>query len=95
MKIQENSTLVMLPESEYQSLRYEVQQVKEILKTSAQINTGNQWFSKKEAALKLDVSTKTLDKYFKSGVLSYSQFKGKIYVKSEDIEAHLQKYYIG
>lgn len=94
MKIQENSTLVILPESELQLWRRELSEIKTLFQNRQEESERIKWLPKKDAAHRLDVSTKTLDSYFKRGVLSFTQFKGKIYVKSEDIEAHLNKYYV-
>ena len=60
-----------------------------------QINEGNKqefieekikWINKKDAAKMLDVCTKTIDTYMRKGLLPYSQFKSKLYIKPGDIE---------
>lgn len=92
MIIQENSTLVLMPESELQNLRKELSEMKSLIEKKSEVQ--KKYIPKSEAAKELNVSVKTLDKYFKTGELAFSQFKGKIYVMVTDIEAHLDRYYV-
>jgi len=47
----------------------------------------------KETARFLKISTRTLQAYRDKGLLSFIQINGKIYFKSSDIEAFLEKHY--
>jgi|GEM_PF-1394102 len=84
----------LLPKSEIDSIKLELQQIKNLIQQSNQEAFRNQWLPKTEARKRLHVCLKTLDNYLQKGIIPYSRFAGKIYIKTADIEAHLQKHYI-
>lgn len=71
-----------------------ITEIKNLLHERNKQEDLNKWLSKPEARIKLKVCQKTLDNYLSKGVLPYSRFAGKIYIKASDCEAHLQRNYI-
>ena len=51
------------------------------------------WLTINQACEILNVSRRTCQAYRDDGVLSFSQYQGKIYFKASDLESHLQKHY--
>lgn len=51
------------------------------------------WYDIQETCEILSVSKRTLQAYRDHGILGFSQFGGKIYFKSDDIVAHLNRNY--
>lgn len=94
MENQENPTMILVSKQELNSIGDQLQEIKSLLSTQKELDEMGRWLTKKEAGLRLKISTKTLENYCKKGVLSFSQFNGRIYIKVEDIEAHLSKHYI-
>ena len=86
--------LSLIPTEKLDSLLSDIAEIKTILHEKNKQADLNKWLSKPDARLKLKVCQKTLDNYLAKGVLSYSRFAGKIYIKASDIEAHLQRNYI-
>jgi hypothetical protein len=91
----ENSVnLSVVPTETLKQLQSEISEIKNFLLGKKESEEKDKWLSKKEARIRLKVCQKTLDTYLSKGVLPYSRFAGKIYVKVADIEAHLQNHYI-
>ena len=86
--------LSLIPTEKLDSLQADLAEIKSLIQGKNHQADLNKWHSKKEARLKLHVCTKTLDNYLSKGILPYSRFAGKIYIKASDIEAHLEKNYI-
>jgi hypothetical protein len=86
--------LTIISTEKLESFEKELSEIKKILNQNKKEEELNQWLSKKEAKTKLKVCLKTLDNYLSKGVIPYSRFAGKIYLKANDIEAHLQNNYI-
>ncbi len=86
--------VTLVPTDRLNSFEAELKEIKDLLNQTIKESDSNQWLSKKEAKSKLKVCLKTLDSYLSKGVIPYSRFAGKIYIKASDIEAHLQKNYI-
>ncbi len=84
----------LLPKSEIDSIKLELQEIKNLIHESNQESIKNQWLPKSEARKRLHVCLKTLDSYLSRGIIPFSKFAGKIYIKASDIEKHLQKHYI-
>lgn len=72
--------------------------IESILQERSQVNQlsldSSKWISKQEAAKRLNVCGKTIDSYMKKGILPYSQFKSKLYIKPSDIDRILEKHYV-
>jgi len=86
--------LSLIPTERLDSLQADIAEIKNLLHEKNKQDDLNKWLSKKDARIKLNVCLKTLDNYLTKGVIPYSRFAGKIYIKSSDIEAHLQRNYI-
>ena len=52
------------------------------------------WLDNQEVCQTLLISKRTLQTYRDNGTLAFSQIGSKIYYKSSDIEAHLNKHYV-
>lgn len=87
--------IVIIPKEKLELFENYLQDIKGLLQLKIQPQESkSDWLPKKEAAKELKVCTKTFDSYLKKGIIPFTQFKGKIYVKRADIEAHLEKYYV-
>lgn len=84
----------LIPTEKLDSIQADLSEIKIILHQKKEEEEKNQWVSKKQAKDRLHVCLKTLDNYLLRGILPYSKFAGKIYLKASDIEAHLQRNYI-
>jgi hypothetical protein len=86
--------LTLIPTERLNSFQADLNEIKNLLQKKEKQNDLNKWHSKKEAQIRLKVCLKTLDNYLLKGILPYSRFAGKIYIKDSDIEAHLERNYI-
>jgi hypothetical protein len=86
--------VLLIPTEQIESFQNDLNEIKSLLLEKNHQADLNKWHSKKEARLKLSVCMKTLDNYLSKGIIPYSRFAGKIYIKASDIEAHLQRNYI-
>ncbi len=86
--------LTLIPTSRLDSLQADLAEIKILLNEKSKQADLSKWHSKQEARIKLNVCLKTLDNYLSRGILPYSRFAGKIYIKASDIEAHLERNYI-
>ena len=87
-------TLTLIPLERLESFQNELSEIKNLLQEKNKQADLNKWLPKKEAKEKLNVCLKTFDNYLSKGIIPYSRFAGKIYIKASDIEAHLQRNYI-
>lgn len=86
--------MVLVPAKSLEGLQADLFEIKSFLHQKKEDEEKNQWLNKKQAKERLHVCLKTLDNYLLRGILPYSKFAGKIYLKASDIEAHLQRNYI-
>ena len=86
--------LSLIPTEKLDSLQADIAEIKILLNEKYKQADHNKWLSKQETRIRLKVCQKTLDNYLAKGVLAYSRFSGKIYIKAADVEAHLQRNYI-
>ena len=86
--------LTLIPKEKLDSFQEELKEIRNLIQNKNQEELHNKWLTKKEARERLKVCLKTLDNYLQRGILPYSRFAGKIYIKAADIEAHLEKHYI-
>ena len=86
--------VVVLPESEWESIKDLLKEVNNTLQTKSEEETNGQWLESTEARKLLGVSVKTWQDYRDKRVIPFSQFGRKIFVKRADIEAFLQQHYI-
>jgi hypothetical protein len=90
----ENLSLSVIPTATINQLQADMGKIISLLSVKNEEAEKNKWLPKKEARKNLNVCLKTFDTYLSKGILPYSRFAGKIYIKASDIEAHLQKHYI-
>jgi hypothetical protein len=86
--------LTLIPIERLDSLQANLDEIKSLIKERNHLADLKKWHSKQEARIKLNVCMKTFDNYLAKGIIPYSRFAGKIYIKASDIEAHLQRNYI-
>jgi len=84
----------VIPKEKLDLLESSICEIKDLLQIKKPVEESPKWLSKPEACKKLNVCSKTFDSYLKKRIIPFSQFKSKIYIRSSDIEAHLEKYYI-
>ena len=86
--------LSVIPTETLNQLQSGIEEIKNLLSQKLSDEEKNKWLSKKEGKARLNVCQKTFDTYLAKGIIPYSRFAGKIYVKASDIQAHLEKHYI-
>ena len=86
--------IVVLPESEWASIKDLLKEVKDTLQTKSDEDMKSQWIESTTARKMLGVSAKTWQDYRDKRVIPFSQFGRKIYARRADIEAFLQQHYI-
>lgn len=87
----DNLTLIQSEKIDF--IQKELQEIKSLIQDGKKEDLKNEWLPKAEARKRLHVCLKTFDNYLSKGVLPYSRFAGKIYIKASDIQAHLEKHY--
>ena len=86
--------LTLIQSSQVEAIHSELQEIRKLLQQSNKDADQNKWLTKPEARTKLKVCQKTFDTYLQRGIIPYSRFAGKIYIKAGDLQAHLEKNYI-
>ena len=86
--------LSVIPTATINQIQADILEIKSLIKINKEEEEKIKWLPKKEAKTRLNVCSKTFDTYLSKGVIPYSRFAGKIYIKASDIELHLQKHYI-
>jgi len=85
---------VVIPKEKLELLESSLHELLALAKHKQPVAESPKWIGKPEACKRLNVCSKTLDTYLKKGTIPFTQFKSKIYIKSSDIEGHLEKYYV-
>jgi hypothetical protein len=88
------TNLTLIPTEKLESLQADLDEIKSLLFKQSKQDDFNKWLSKKEARIRLKVCQKTLDNYLSKGIIPYSRFGGKTYIKASDIEAHLERNFV-
>lgn len=88
----ENVTMVILPQSEWNEVRDSLQDIKNLI--SQKGTNSDEWIPSDDARVMLGVSKKTWQTYRDNREISFSQRGRKIYVLKSDIEKFMQKHYI-
>lgn len=86
--------LTIIPKESLESLQAEIKEIKAILQQDKEAELQKAWLTKEQAKELLKVCKKTLDSYLTKGIIPYSRFGAKIYIRASDIHAHLEKYQI-
>ena len=85
---------VVIPKEKLDLFESSLLEIRDLLHNRQPVKDSPTWISKHEACKRLNVCSKTFDSYLKKGTIPFTQFKSKIYIKSSDIEAHLERYYV-
>ena len=85
---------VIVPKEKFDLLESSITDIKNLLQAKQSPQEAPKWITKAEACKRLNVCSKTLESYLKRGTIPFTQFKSKIYIKSLDIDSHLEKYYV-
>lgn len=89
-----NLNIPIITSEEMDLLFREIGEIKKLIQSLKLENQINLRYSKQEARQILKVSQKTMDNYLNHGVLPFSQYKAKIYIKATDLEDFFNKYYV-
>lgn len=87
-------SIIIVPLEKIEAIEAGIKELQILIKKNHVLDEKNRWISKKEAMSKLQVCLKTFDSYLLKGIIPYSRFAGKIYIKASDIESHLERNYI-
>jgi hypothetical protein len=90
----DNLVLSAIPEARLQAMEKALQRIEDQLTQKHDEEIQNQWIESKQVPKILRISTKTWQSYRDKGVIPFSQFGSKIYVRRGDIESFLQEHYI-
>ena len=85
---------IVLPKEKLDLIESSIAEIKNLLQAKQPSQEAPKWITKAEACKRLNVCSKTLESYLKKGIIPFTQFKSKIYIKSLDIDSHLEKYYV-
>jgi hypothetical protein len=85
---------ILIDSDKFDTLYSEIKGIRDLIEGKSKEEYLKKWVPKREAKDELHVCQKTVDNYLKRGVIPYSRYAGKIYIKREDIEAHLNRNYI-
>ena len=85
--------MVVLPQSAWEGLNSDIQEVKEMLK-SKKCDDGSDWIESSDARKMLGVSAKTWQTYRDRRIIPFAQFGRKIMVRRSDIESFMEAHYI-
>ena len=86
--------MVVLPQSVWEGMKSDIQDMKELLIKRNKEEAGNEWIESIEARKMLGVSPKTWQTYRDRRIIPFAQIGRKILVKKSDLEAFMQEHYI-
>ena len=86
--------MVVLPQSVWEGMKADIQDMKELLTKKSTEEAGNEWIESIEARKILGVSPKTWQTYRDRRIIPFVQIGRKILVKKSDLEAFMQEHYI-
>ena len=86
--------LAIIPKESLESLQADIKEIKSIIQQDKQAELEKAWLTKQQAKKMLNVCMKTLNNYISKGIIPYSRFGAKIYIRASDIQAHLEKHLI-
>lgn len=86
--------MVVLPKSEWQGVKEDLQEVKELLTKKNTEEVKNEWIESVKARKMLGVSPKTWQTYRDRRIIPFAQIGRKILVKKADLDAFMQEHYI-
>lgn len=86
--------MVMLPQSVWEGVQNDLQEVKKLLKVKSADEVNKQWVESTEARKMLGVSQKTWQTYRDKRIIPFSQVGRKIYVRRSDLQKFMESHYI-
>ena len=86
--------MVVLPQSVWEDVKSDIQDMKELLTKRNTKNTENKWIDSVKARKMLGVSPKTWQTYRDKRIIPFAQIGRKILVKREDLQAFMESHYI-
>lgn len=89
-----NISMVVLPKTEWETIKNAVNEMKALLEGKASFEAGEEWIESTKARKMLGVSPKTWQTYRDNRLISFAQFGRKIMVKKADLQAFLNAHYI-
>ena len=91
---QPTTTMVMLPQTEWESVKLDLQELKELVRVKSNEELNSQWMESAQARKLLGVSQKTWQGYRDKRIIPFTQVGRKIYVNRGDLESFMQEHYI-
>ena len=91
---QQTTTMVMLPQTEWEGVKSDLQALKELVRAKSDEELNSQWIESTQARQLLGVSQKTWQTYRDRRIIAFTQVGRKIYVKRADINKFMQEHYI-
>ena len=88
------TTMVMLPQTEWEGVKSDLQELKELVRVKSSEELNSQWIESTEARKLLGVSQKTWQGYRDNRIIPFVQVGRKIYVKRGDLNKFMQDHYI-
>ena len=92
--MQPTTTMVMLPQTEWEGMKSDLQELKELVRVKSSEELNAQWIESTEARKLLGVSQKTWQHYRDTRIIPFTQVGRKIYVKRGDLDKFMQDHYI-
>lgn len=86
--------MVILPQSAWEGVQTDIQDLKELLTKKSTEATEKEWIDSVEARKMLKVSPKTWQTYRDRRIIPFAQIGRKILVKKSDLDAFMQDHYI-
>ena len=86
--------MVVLPQSVWEDVKSDIQDMKELITKRNNENTENEWIDSVKARKMLGVSPKTWQTYRDKRIIPFAQIGRKILVKREDLQAFMESHYI-
>ena len=91
---QQTTTMVMLPQTEWEGVKCDLQELKELVRAKSDEELNSQWIESTQARQLLGVSQKTWQTYRDRRIIPFTQVGRKIYVKRGDLNKFMQDHYI-
>ena len=92
--MQLTTTMVMLPQTEWEGVKSDLQELKELVRAKSSEELNSQWIESTQARQLLGVSQKTWQGYRDRRIIPFTQVGRKIYVKRADLNKFMQDHYI-
>ena len=86
--------MIVLPASEFESLKEQLQEIKSLFLNNQEEAFRNRWVESEEARKQLGVCPRTWQAMRDNRLIPFSQYGRKIYVKQSDIDSFLSAHTI-